>query len=80
MSEYDLGLYREMFKYVCGISFLIVATCLCIVVFFNIFPFSIIETILDILSAAFLVSGVVSGWIIVIIDFIFMTRGIEDDR
>ena len=72
MSEYDLGWSREVLKYVCGISFLIVATYVLMTVFsygFN-----------EIIAGAFLISGVVSGWLIVVVDIVRMHRGNEDDQ
>ena len=75
MSEYDLDWVREVVKYVCGISFLIAATCITVVVFFDVFNSPIADTI----TGASLVSGVISGWVLVIIDFLFIVRGNEDD-
>ena len=72
MSEYDLNWWREVLKYVCGISFLIVAT---YILFVSCgFDSPVLEDITD----GFFLSGVISGWGLVIIDFVFMVRGNDD--
>ena len=75
MSEYDVKWLRGVLKYVCNISFLIVVTGIAVVVFFDDVNSSVIDTIM----AVFLVSGVIAGWILVTIDFLFVSRGNQDD-
>ena len=65
MSEYDVKWSREVLKYVCNLSFLIVATYIAVMVFSD----NVNSSVMDTIGAAFLVSGVVAGWILVIIDF-----------
>ena len=74
MGEYDFKWFREVVHCVCGISFLIVATCIFIVSFSDFSSLTIYVPL-----GAFFLSGVLSGWILVIIDFLLMIRGNEDD-
>ena len=76
MSEYNIEWSREVLKYVCGISFLIVATCIFIVAI----SYEFNSPVVDGIAGGFLTSGVISGWMIVIIDFLRMDRGNEDDE
>ena len=76
MSEYNIEWSREVLKYVCGISFLIVATCVALVMF----SYELSSPVVDTIFGAFLLSGVISGWLIVIVDTVLMLRGNEDDR
>ena len=71
MSEYDLDRVRDVLKCVCGISFLIVATYVLMTVFSRGFN--------EIVATAFLIAGVISGWMLVIVDTILMIRGNDDE-
>lgn len=71
MSEYDLDWARDVLIYVCGISFLIVATYVLVTVFSYRFN--------EIVAGAFLITGVVSGWMLVIVDTILEIRGNDDE-
>ena len=75
MSDYDLEWLREVLTHVCGISFLIVATYIMVATF----SAYLISSVMDTIAAAFLVSGVIAGWMLVIIDCVSMHRGNEDD-
>ena len=75
MGEYDLDWFRGVVKCVCGISFLIVAT----YVFMTAVSYEFNSPIARGIAGAFLSSGVVSGWVLVMIDFVFMVRGNQDD-
>ena len=73
MSKYDLDYYREMLKYVSGISFLMIATSFALF-FFGDFRSVIIDSTLKI----FILPCVFAGWLIVVIDIVFMLRGNDD--
>ena len=70
-----LNEFRDFLKYTCGISFLMFMSCITIAVFLNIE----VPRIIDSITGATLISSVIFGWGVLIVDCIIQYRGSENE-
>lgn len=75
MDDDKLNEFYNFLKYMCGISFLIFMTCIAIGVLLNLG----VSCIYDSIMGATLISSVISGWGVLIVDCIIQYRGSENE-